>query len=56
MAAAWLLGRHDLPSVALIVNSLADAGTAVLLCWLGRRLAACWVVAVAAGLPGLFRR
>jgi hypothetical protein len=50
MAVAWLLGCHDLPTVALIVNSLADAGTAVLLCWLGRRLAASWVVAVAAGL------
>jgi hypothetical protein len=50
MAAAWLLGCHDLPSVALVVNSLADAGTATLLCWLGRRLAASWIVAVAAGL------
>jgi len=39
MALAWLVGWHDLPSVALVVNSLADAATAVLLCWLGRRLA-----------------
>jgi len=50
MALAWLVGLHDLPAVALAVNALADAGTAVLLYGLGRRLAASWVVAVAAGL------
>ncbi|MBN1135654.1 MAG: hypothetical protein JXM73_03670, partial [Anaerolineae bacterium] len=50
MALAWLVGWHDLPSVALVVNSLADAATAVLLLWLGRRLASSWVVATAAGL------
>jgi arabinofuranosyltransferase len=50
MALAWLLGLHNLPAVALAANALADAGTAVLLFWLGRRLSANWPVAVAVGL------
>jgi hypothetical protein len=52
MALAWLLGLHNLPAVALAVNALADAGTTMLLYWLGRRLALAgnWPVAVAAGL------
>jgi hypothetical protein len=50
MGLAWLLGLHDLPRVALVVNALADAGTCVLLYWLGRRLAGSRVVAMAAAL------
>jgi arabinofuranosyltransferase len=50
MSLAWLLGLHDLPSVAPVVNALADAGTAVLLYWLGLRLANSRVVAMGAAL------
>ncbi len=37
MALAYSLGLSDLPRVALAVNALADAGTAVLLLGIGRR-------------------
>lgn len=50
MAGAWLLGLHDLPAVAVIVNALADAGTAVVLYWLARRLGTGLPVAMAVGL------
>ncbi len=50
MSLAWLLGLRDLPSVALVVNSLADVGTTALLYWLGRRLSGSRIVAVGASL------
>ena len=50
MSLAWLLGLHDLPAVALGVNSLADAGTVLLLYWLGLRLGQSRVVALGAAL------
>lgn len=50
MGLAWALGLHDLPVVALAVNALADAVTAVLLYWLALRLEAGRIVAVGLGL------
>jgi len=47
---AWLLGLHNLPAVALGVNALADAGTVLLLYWLGLRLGRSRLVAVGAAL------
>ncbi|MGQ9598723.1 MAG: hypothetical protein ACUVWZ_04840 [Anaerolineae bacterium] len=50
MAVAWRLGWHDLPWVALALNAVVDAATAVLLYWLGLRLVRSHIVAVGAGL------
>jgi hypothetical protein len=50
MSLAWSLGLHDLPGVAPVVNALADAGTAVLLYWLGLRLTSSRVVAMGSAL------
>ncbi len=50
MALAWRLGLRDLPGVALALNAAADAGTAVLLYWMGWRWAGSRIVAVGAGL------
>lgn len=50
MSGAWLIGLRDLPVVALVLNALADAGTAMLLYWLGRRLAGNRVVAAGVAL------
>jgi len=50
MSLSWLLGLRALPGVALVVNSLADAGTVVLLYWMGRRLSGSRVVAGGVGL------
>jgi hypothetical protein len=50
MSLAWLLGLQDLPTVALVLNALADAGTTVLLYWLGRRLSSSRVVGLGAAL------
>jgi hypothetical protein len=37
LALTWIVGLHDLPWVALVLNALADAGTALLLLALGQR-------------------
>jgi hypothetical protein len=50
MTLAWLAGLRNLPVVALVLNSLADAGTAVLLYWLGLRLGRSRLVAIGGGL------
>jgi len=50
MALAWRLGLHDLPSVALLLNAVADAATSVLLYWLARRLGSSRIVAAALAL------
>jgi hypothetical protein len=50
MSLAWLSGLHDLPTVAPVVNALADAGTAGLLYWLGLRLGRSRIVAVGVAL------
>jgi arabinofuranosyltransferase len=50
MSLAWALGLRDLPVVALVVNALADALTAVVLYRLALRLETGWVVAVGLGL------
>ena len=50
MSGSWLLGQRALPSVALVLNSLADGGTVALLYWLGQRLSGSRVVAVGVGL------
>jgi hypothetical protein len=54
MATFWSFGLHDLASVALVVNALADAGTSVLLHWLGLRLSGSRIVAIGAGLTWAF--
>ena len=46
MALAWRSGLYDLPSVALLLNAVADAATAVLLYWLAWRLGSSRIVAV----------
>ncbi len=50
MALSWGIGFHDLPLVALLLNAVADAGTALLLYGLGRRLAESRLVATGVGL------
>ena len=50
MSLAWVLGQQNLSAVALVVNALADAGTAVLLYWLALRLDSSRIVAVGLGL------
>jgi arabinofuranosyltransferase len=50
MSLAWLLGLHDLSAVSLAFNALADAGTTVLLYWLGLRLGRSRIVALGASL------
>ena len=50
MSLAWLLGLRDLPSVALVLNSLADVGTSALLYWMGRRLSGSRIVATGTAL------
>jgi len=46
---AWLAGLHDLPATALVLNALADAATAALLCGLGWRLGASFGPGLRAG-------
>ncbi|MGD9148110.1 MAG: hypothetical protein PVI80_21275, partial [Anaerolineae bacterium] len=50
MSVAWLFGLHNLPAVALGINTLADAGTVWLLYWLGLRLGRSRIVALGAAL------
>jgi hypothetical protein len=50
MSLAWLLGLHNLPAVAPVPNTLADAGTTILLYWLGLRLGRSRIVAVGVAL------
>jgi arabinofuranosyltransferase len=50
MSLAWLLGLGNLPSVALVANSMADVGTVVLLYCQGLRLTRSRIVAVGAAL------
>jgi arabinofuranosyltransferase len=50
MSLAWLLGLRDLPSVALVLNTLADAGITALLYWMGRRLSGSRVLAAGVAL------
>lgn len=48
-AISFVTGSEDYPWFALIVNALADAGTAMLLAWLAYRLSGQLVLAVTAG-------
>jgi hypothetical protein len=50
MALAWLAGLRDLPILAMALNSLADAATAIVLYWLGLKLGRSRLVAAGAGL------
>jgi hypothetical protein len=50
MSLGWLLGLRDLPRMALVVNTLADAGTVALLYGLGLRLGKSRIVALGVAL------
>jgi hypothetical protein len=50
MSLAWLLDLHNLPAVASVLNAVADAGTTVLVYWLGLRLGRSRIVALGVAL------